>query len=309
MKKIKFFESLFWLGLVLVLASMIYPRWYLLTIAIGIVLMVAVVLFEKRPEDIEERKLAMLHRIILVMSLIAVGANSYLNKGIFYSLVAGFYGLPLSLIVGILLVAFGLLVGYAALFGIGKKRRWRLDWGWLKFKRRKKRKKPKKAVAKKIAVKPKVKHAIMPRIIITLFIFAVTAAIILKKQGRFPTGTAAIIGLYVLCGFFIVYIFVGVCRFSARKKVVKADAKVEIKKIQKDIIAKASKYETNIDRLYKLIIKSGCVKVSDAAKMFNISKEQAEEWGRVLEGHGMIELDYPAIGELQLCKKNSKNTK
>jgi len=73
--------------------------------------------------------------------------------------------------------------------------------------------------------------------------------------------------------------------------------------IKKSIIAKSSKYKTDLDRLYELVNEKGKLTLSDVAKGFNISIEMAEEWAKILESHNMITLNYPPFGEVELCKK------
>lgn len=61
--------------------------------------------------------------------------------------------------------------------------------------------------------------------------------------------------------------------------------------------------ETSIDRLYHLVQKEGQIKVRDAAKKFNVGGDLVEEWGRVLESHDLVEMHYPAFGELVIRSK------
>jgi len=62
--------------------------------------------------------------------------------------------------------------------------------------------------------------------------------------------------------------------------------------------------ETNIDKLYAELLK-GEVKVKDVAKEFGVDPSLVEEWGRILEDHGLAELHYPAFGELVIRVKNA----
>ena len=54
--------------------------------------------------------------------------------------------------------------------------------------------------------------------------------------------------------------------------------------------------------LKRLVDEKGKIKLTDVSRYFGISKELAEEWGRILEEHGLVKLHYPAIGELELQK-------
>lgn len=60
--------------------------------------------------------------------------------------------------------------------------------------------------------------------------------------------------------------------------------------------------ETDFDRLINFVNQVGTIKVSNVARIFNISLKQAEEWGRILEEHNLLQLHYPPIGEPELRK-------
>jgi|SRR3989344_3113189 len=60
--------------------------------------------------------------------------------------------------------------------------------------------------------------------------------------------------------------------------------------------------QTQFDELVNLVNKTGIVKVSEIAKKFGISRQLAEEWGKILEEHKLVMLHYPTFGELELRK-------
>ena len=63
--------------------------------------------------------------------------------------------------------------------------------------------------------------------------------------------------------------------------------------------------ETDVDRLLKIIEKGESVAVDDLAKALKVSEAKIEEWGRLLEEHGLIRMEYPAFGKpiLKAVKK------
>lgn len=67
---------------------------------------------------------------------------------------------------------------------------------------------------------------------------------------------------------------------------------------------KESTYETDIDKLYRIAKKFNAIKISEAVAVFNISKEKAEEWGKILEEHDLLTVHYPAIGEPEIRWKS-----
>lgn len=61
--------------------------------------------------------------------------------------------------------------------------------------------------------------------------------------------------------------------------------------------------KTPLDELFELVMNEGAVKISDAARKFSVSEGQLEEWARILESHGLIEIHYPPVGRPELRKK------
>ena len=65
-------------------------------------------------------------------------------------------------------------------------------------------------------------------------------------------------------------------------------------------LTKTSTYETDLDRMYHLLEKRKYLKLSEIAELFSISNETAEQWGKMLEEHGLVHVHYPPIGETQI---------
>lgn len=61
--------------------------------------------------------------------------------------------------------------------------------------------------------------------------------------------------------------------------------------------------KTPIDGLFEIVVKEGAVKIQDAARKFGVTEAQLEEWAKILESHGLIEIHYPPIGKPELRKK------
>ena len=398
----KFFETLFWIGALLTFVSFFYPRWFMITISIGIILMVMASVregFRLRGARtlagvIKKNRPKIIHRSIIFLGLIIVGAYLFFKQNLIYNILAQSYDLIQSpatttwwvfvligIIIGIFIlfsatkvieVEYGKLLKFIKLnyskikpkkkqekkeIKLKKKKIeaakkdeainkrfnfitrlfleeesfWRRAFRPLLKKlekRRAKKLKDKKAYLEelrkkkleelkkkpkeeKILAKEKVKHTILPKILITLFISAIIIIFILYKKGKFSIEnpvSAVILGLIV--GLFMLYITMNLYSMRKEKKIKEEKKEKEVlQKIKKEVVAKASKYETDLDKLYNLINDVGSLTITEVAEGFGISKEQAEEWGKILESHNLIELNYPAIGELQLCKKKLKITK
>ena len=79
-----------------------------------------------------------------------------------------------------------------------------------------------------------------------------------------------------------------------RKEIVK---KKQTPQIRHDIT------KTPIDDLFDFVNKVNKVKISAAARKFNVNKFQIEEWAKILEEHDMVRIHYPIVGEAEIRKK------
>lgn len=67
-------------------------------------------------------------------------------------------------------------------------------------------------------------------------------------------------------------------------------------------------YQTDLDKLYQVLAERGKLNINEIALIFGISKEQAEEWGKILKDQDLATLHYPAVGEPELLWKKLKST-
>lgn len=98
-------------------------------------------------------------------------------------------------------------------------------------------------------------------------------------------------------------------RLKEEKGGKKRESKVPlIRELSKNLKIDIGKYETDIDALYKIIEKTGRIKLSAISDYFGIDKKKAEEWATILNEHGLAEIHYPAIGEPELRRKITEGT-
>ncbi len=83
------------------------------------------------------------------------------------------------------------------------------------------------------------------------------------------------------------------------------EKKVEIEDLRKEVAKKQEDYETDFDKLHKLVEKYGRIKLSDIAETFKITKKEAEEWAAILEQHNLASIYYPAIGGPEVVRKKT----
>jgi len=61
-------------------------------------------------------------------------------------------------------------------------------------------------------------------------------------------------------------------------------------------------HETEFDKLYNLVQEKGKVKLKDVMDLFKIDKKLAEKWAVILKKSGLIDIYYPAVGDIELRK-------
>lgn len=340
-------EALFWIGFALILVPIFYQEMMLFTILVSFGLMFFTVAKEgfslakgkTAMETIKKNEIPLLHKCIGVIALFLAALYIYTDGDAIYNSIQNFFAwlVSSSSVSALALITLGALFAFLALFQpskkflrkvgiLRKKERYTLRF----FKKTIKRKckllaysirnfsfanmfKPGKKKKKKKQHELKISHsmAFADKFLAVLFIIVITAILVLNKKGMFsvqnPVQRGILIAIFILFA-----IVVGFSAYSRRhvaepEPESKTDG-VHIEKIKIQAVAKAGKYQTDIDRLYRTINSANIVTITQAATMFRITKEQAEEWGKILESHGLIELRYPAIGELQLCKKKLKTT-
>lgn len=60
---------------------------------------------------------------------------------------------------------------------------------------------------------------------------------------------------------------------------------------------KLKKYQTEFDLLLEIVNQKKSVGVTEIVRIFSVPKDLVEEWGRILEEHGLIKVYYPALGD------------
>ena len=57
------------------------------------------------------------------------------------------------------------------------------------------------------------------------------------------------------------------------------------------------KIETAIDEVLEIIRKKGSVTIEEISEKFHVSRQTVEEWGKILEEHKLVTIEYPVIGK------------
>jgi len=93
-----------------------------------------------------------------------------------------------------------------------------------------------------------------------------------------------------------------------KKKDLEGDKREEARKMMRKKLTKIpiNMIETDIDKLMIIIEEKKSVSVKDLSKALNVEVERIENWAKILEKHGLIEIEYPIIGLPRLRKKEWK---
>ncbi len=108
----------------------------------------------------------------------------------------------------------------------------------------------------------------------------------------------------------ITLILIPVVRRKAKKEKKKEEKEkfkeVKMEELRKEVTQKQTEYETDFDKLHKMVEKYGRIKIADVAETFKISKTEAEEWASILEQHNLASIYYPAIGGPEIVRKKKE---
>ncbi len=76
-----------------------------------------------------------------------------------------------------------------------------------------------------------------------------------------------------------------------------------------EIKKRKSKTETDLDVVYRILKEKKRLPINLISKSFNIDKEKAVEWAKILENSGLAILEYPAFGEpeVRINEKEDEN--
>jgi len=61
--------------------------------------------------------------------------------------------------------------------------------------------------------------------------------------------------------------------------------------------------ETDVDKIFNVIKEKGKITFDEIAKMFKVDLNTIEEWAKILEDHGLVEVVYPPVGSPELREK------
>jgi len=78
----------------------------------------------------------------------------------------------------------------------------------------------------------------------------------------------------------------------------------EVKSI--DLTKNSKNSKTDLDTLYKVLLNKKQIRISSVSKLFNIEKDIAMDWAKILESGDIAIIDYPLIGGPIIKLKNKR---
>lgn len=78
------------------------------------------------------------------------------------------------------------------------------------------------------------------------------------------------------------------------------------RKSEKDYLYARKELKTNLDLIHQNVMEKKAVNLITLSAQFNVSLNRIEEWARVLDRQGLLELYYPVVGAAQLRVKGYK---
>ncbi|MDP1694403.1 MAG: hypothetical protein Q8L34_02580 [Candidatus Woesearchaeota archaeon] len=117
---------------------------------------------------------------------------------------------------------------------------------------------------------------------------------------------------FIMIGIFLLVIFLFVRKvkkaYQAKQIRYKVAEDKQVSAIKEELLHMPATlvrgtYETDFDKLYRLISEKQKLTITEVSQGFNVSRKEAEEWGKILKEQGLIELHYPTVGDLELLWK------
>ena len=90
------------------------------------------------------------------------------------------------------------------------------------------------------------------------------------------------------------------------KKAEKAKPSKSVVNAIKSMLGTKKQHETEFDVLVNVVNKYSAVSLSEVSEGFSINMERAEEWGKILAEHELVEMQYPTFGEPIIIKVGAK---
>lgn len=88
------------------------------------------------------------------------------------------------------------------------------------------------------------------------------------------------------------------------EKIEKSIETIKTEEVKKEILI--DMIETDIDKLMKILNEKKSISIGDLSKTLKISIDRLENWAKILEDHGLVDIEYPVIGLPKLRKKEWK---
>ncbi len=148
----------------------------------------------------------------------------------------------------------------------------------------------------KLEKKPEIKQKKpIKKLVFLILLIIILAASLFYKQLYYQDMPKLII--YIIC-FLIIIVVISI--ISTRKRIEFVKKEKESVSAMKKEMPLSLEYETDFDKVYKLLLQHKRLKISAIAKAFNVKNDIAEKWAEILEKHGLAKIHYPPLGSPEL---------
>lgn len=125
----------------------------------------------------------------------------------------------------------------------------------------------------------------------------------IKEPPRLPAGLDLSLGIFILqWAILLIVILLTVLSYAKHKheEVVRLNY-AQIKK-------RKAKAVTDLDTLYNLLKERKSLNIESISKVFEITKEKALDWAKILENHELVRIEYPAFSppEVKINEKEGE---
>ena len=160
-------------------------------------------------------------------------------------------------------------------------------------------------------------------LVITLFVMifsGINVFLFINKSGNFSystisgriledlPGIGAKMNLSIIA-FIVQWIILLAILFFAYSKFLKHKQQENISIDYNVIKRKKGRAETDLDTLYNLLKDKKNLSIETISKLFNIKKAKALEWGKILENHELVRIEYPAFSPPEVILDEKENEK
>jgi hypothetical protein len=156
-------------------------------------------------------------------------------------------------------------------------------------------------------------------IVAVVLVFAIVNTVLFFTKGN--SGNPGISGMLVFnvsdsevnmsmsqMAFILQWVVALIILAGANIQYMKSRKEEKIKEHYISVKEKHGKSNTDFDALYSLLKKNKTLKIATISKVFNVDKEKALEWAKILENNNLAQIEYPAFSDAEITLKHEEES-